>query len=376
VRYSAIAQGCEVNRYYLDHNASSPLRTDVRAALSTYVNDPLGNPGGVHWHGQRARALVERVRRLLRQSIGRSDGRVVFTSGATEANNLLLKSLPTETVVVCSRIEHASVLEPLLGHSGTSIHWLEADPDGRLDPDGFARVARVVREGCLVLMAANNELGNLNDVTAFANVCLEFGWDMHVDAAQVHGRLGFDASHPGITSVTFSGHKAGGPPGVGALWVANEKRLRPQMEGGSQEMGYRSGTENVLALAGWEPLLAHPDEQSWQSLAAVRDELERWLEQTFGARANGDLQRRLPNTLHCSFPDRDAEEVVMALDLEQVSISAGSACTAGSQELSHVLRAMPWDDARRRGGVRISFGPEHVDLRLEFLKQRFMDALK
>lgn len=363
-----------MNRFYLDHNGSSPLRADVRAALGSYINDPLGNPGGVHWHGQRSRALVERVRRLLRQSLGRPDGRIVFTSGATEANNLLIKSLPVDQLVATSRLEHVSVLQPLSATRTHEIRWLEHDDEGRLDLDSFETLARSGR-GTLLVMAANNELGNINDTLSLADLCVQYGWRMHVDAAQLHGRLDFSAAHPGISSVTVSAHKAGGPGGVGALWVAEQKGLRAMIEGGAQEMGFRSGTENVLGLAGWEPLLASPEPASWLALRPVRDALERWLVEEFGVQVNGDRVRRLPNTLHCSFVGREAEETVMALDLEQVSISAGSACTAGSQEVSHVVQALRWDDARRRGAVRLSLGPEHAGLDLDALKERFRDAL-
>jgi cysteine desulfurase len=361
-----------MNRFYLDHNASSPLASDVADALRAAIAESLGNPGGVHWHGQKARALVERTRRQVAQRLGTSSGTVTLTSGATEANNTLVSSLRPGTRVLVSRLEHASVLESIAARTDLGVDFIPNDGGGSLDLD-FIRESLSASPAWVFVCAANNELGNRNPVEEIAELASATGSCLHVDAVQVFGRIPW-AVPTGCTSATVSAHKAGGPMGTGALWVDGEHTFEPILRGGAQERGRRAGTENTLALAGFSALLAREPDSRWQEVQTVRDAMEGWLKERFNVRVNG-TSNRLPNTLHCSFPDRDAEEIVMALDLEQVSIAAGAACSAGSNEISHVVRALSDDVGQQRGGVRISFGPEHAGMELEPLQERFVDAL-
>ncbi len=361
-----------MNRFYLDHNASSTLSPAVADAMRAAIADHCGNPGGVHWHGQRARALVERTRRQVRQRLGGSDGQVTFTSGATEANNMVVASLPEGARVLVSPLEHASVLLPISARSDLSVTFIPNDERGVVDLS-FIENALAEAPASVFVCAANNEIGNLNPVAEIAQLAQRTGASLHIDAVQLFGR--YDWSVPeGCTSVTMSAHKAGGPVGVGALWTSGRVAVQPLLHGGAQERGRRPGTENTLALAGFHALLVSGPDPRWTAVGAARDAMQRWLQERFGVDVNGGPER-LPNTLHCSFPDRDAEELVMALDLEQVSIAAGSACSAGSNEVSHVLRAMRDDVGWQGGGVRISFGPEHCEMELAHLQQRFEDAL-
>lgn len=363
-----------MERYYLDHNANSPLAPAVRSRLRTFLDDPLTNAGGVHWHGQRSKAVVERARRTVLAQLGRTDGKVAFTSGATEATNLWVHSLPTGAHVATTPLEHAATLHALKRRTDIHLSWLDVDSTGRLSLESVAGFLAAHPGGWLSMSAANNELGNLYPVAAVAELAASSGSRVHVDAAQVFGRLPWEAP-VGVCAVTLSAHKAGGPLGVGALWHSADIALQPLLVGGAQERGSRAGTEDVYAIAGFLALLECPQHSEWKALADVRNALQNGLVTRFGAIVLGDSENRLPNTVNVALPGRDSEETVMALDLEQVSISAGSACTAGSMEISHVIAALGLSDEISRSAVRFSLGPEHVGMDVEALLERIAEAL-
>lgn len=348
-----------MTRIYLDHNATSPMLPEISERLRRHLQEGVGNPGSVHREGQHARGLLEQARGKVLRSIAGQHGVLTFTSGATEANNVALQSLRAGELLVTTRLEHPSLrdLAEVLEERGVRLRWLEHDARGRIDLEA---AAGVVEGGALVaITAANNELGNWNPVAELGQLCLERGARLHVDAAQVWGRLPFSVS-PGVSSVTLSAHKAGGPIGIGALWAASPSLYSAQTFGGQQERGRRAGTENVLfadamaALVDSERFQANAD--AWASTAALRDELWARLADLGGLR-NGDVERALPNTLNVSFPGTEAEEMVMALDLEGVAISAGSACTAGSMDVSPVIAALGFDEGRTASALRFSLGP-------------------
>jgi cysteine desulfurase len=363
-----------MERYYLDHNANSPLAPAVRARLRAFLDDPLTNPGGVHWHGQRSKAVIERARRTVLAQLGRTDGRVVFTSGATEATNLWVNSLPAGASVATTPLEHAATLQALQRRADLQLSWLEVDSFGRLLTESVARYLTAHPRGWVSMSAANNELGNVYPIAAVAEMAAASGGKVHVDAAQVFGRLPWEAP-VGVCAATLSAHKAGGPMGVGALWYSADVALQPLLVGGAQERGSRAGTEDVYAIAGFLALLESPRHQEWQALGQVRNDLQTGLQERLGVQVLGDPDHRLPNTLNVAFPGRDSEETVMALDLEQVSVAAGSACTAGSMEISHVIAALRLPDSVSRSAVRISLGPEHVGMDVEALLERITEAL-
>ena len=340
---------------YLDHNASSPMSAGVRAHLTRVLQDPPGNPGSVHAVGQQARGLLERARRGVMKALGVSHGRVVFTSSATEANALALHALAPDFTLRCARVEHPSVVAQADARSraGLPVAWLDHDAVGApLVPDS-ARGAQ------LAVVLANNELGTWTDVDAFASCALEHDALLHVDASQVVGRLPWTPP-PGVTSVTLSAHKSGGPVGIGALWFTERVDPTPLLIGGHQERGARAGTENVLLIDAWATALQQGPDPAWAALGAVRDAFETTLVQTLGAVINGG-GHRLPNTTNLSIPGVDAETALMALDLDGVCASAGSACTAGSIDPSPTIAALGVSGWRLHNALRFSFGPEHAD---------------
>lgn len=345
-------------RLYFDHNASSPLRSELRARMQEVLGLRFANPGSIHQEGQAARTLIEQARARVLASIDGQSGALTFTSGATEANNIALQSLQPGDVLLTSRLEHPSIRDTAerLEEQGVELRWLEHDSHGRWRLDTLPTMLQGVR--LCALTAANNELGNINDVETVAAHCLEAGVPLHLDAAQVWARWPFKVL-PGVSSVTFSAHKAGGPVGVGALWVDQPQRYPAQSFGGHQERGRRAGTENVLFIDAMSRLPALTGDE-WMVLAPLRDCLARELEALGGVR-NGDPVRAMPNTLNISFEGIEAEEMVMALDLEGVAISAGSACTAGSMEVSAVIDALGFRHERSMSALRWSLGPGHTE---------------
>lgn len=345
---------------YLDHNAHSPLRSDVRALLAAHLERPPANPGSVHRHGQRARGLIERARRAVQGALGVSAGRVVFTGSATESNNLALLGAHRPGALVVSRLEHPSVVEAA-ERCGRTLCWWPNDGEGRLDVAWLEATLAREAVALVAVTAGNNELGTMHDLGTIAALCAAHEAGLHVDAAQVFGRLTFSAP-VGATTVTMSAHKAGGPVGVGALWLLDDGLLRPRIVGGHQERGLRAGTEDAARIDA-VGLLARTVEDvapTWRALEPVRAAFEARLVEQLGAQVNGRGDARLPNTCNVSVPGIDAEEALMALDLAGIAASSGSACTAGSVDPSPVVLALGQGDERARTALRFSFGPEHA----------------
>ncbi|TVQ98417.1 MAG: aminotransferase class V-fold PLP-dependent enzyme [Deltaproteobacteria bacterium] len=362
-----------MSRLYLDHNATSPLRPVARGALDAILGEgrPL-NAGSVHAEGQWARTRLERARQMILDAAGWSGDELVFTAGATESNHLVIHAL--KGVVVSSRLEHPSVVNPLEKLEAVGLlecRWVPHDGEGRHDTAALQDILQGADHA--LVTAANNELGVVTDLAAWAGACAVAGVPLHVDASQVFGRLPLELPD-GVTSVTLSAHKAGGPVGVGALLLRGGRVVHPVLPGGHQERGRRPGTENVAFAHAWAELLRQREDRLWQGLAPVRDAFERRLE-TAGARVLAKAAPRLPNTSSVEFPGGDAEEMLMLLDLAGIAASAGSACSAGSIDPSPVLLALPLGEEAARRVLRFSLGPEHVGLAGDDLGLRVLRAL-
>ena len=348
---------------YLDYNATAPLRPAVREALLAAL-DTLGNPSSPHGFGRRARALVEAARACLADFAAAPGSGVVFTAGASEANNLALKGLPAAAIAV-SAGEHPSVLA-----AAPEAERLPLDGEGRLDLQALAAwLQRAPRPALVALHAANNETGVIQPLMeAAAQVRGAGGW-LHVDAVQAAGRLPAADWAPAADSLALSAHKLGGPQGVGALVLRRETPLTAQLTGGGQERRRRAGTEAVALIAAFGAALdeaARLQPAETLRLSALRQRLEQGLGAldtavvVFGAGAE-----RLSNTTCFALPGTRAETFLIALDLEGVAVSSGSACSSGKVEGSHVLAAMGVAPELAAAALRISTGwdsrPEHVD---------------
>ena len=352
-------------RLYLDWNATAPVLPEVREAMTETLASVPGNASSVHQDGQAARAVVERARRSIAAAVGAPAQAVVLTGGATESNNQVLRdhvATTDEPFVICTAVEHPSVLEVVeqLGEEGVEIAVWPVDEAGCLDVEWLE--ARLDDGATLVsAMWANNETGNIYDVSRIVEIAHRANAVVHVDATQAFGRIPLDFDEAGIDFMTLSFHKMGGPKGVGATVVREGRTIGALYAGGHQERGRRPGTENVPAIAGVEAAasccVARRNE--WTEALASRKEafVTTLREVTESLELRGDPDGQLPNTVNVAFDGVDGEDLLMALDLEGVSASSGSACTAGSLEPSHVILAMGYGEERARESVRFSFGP-------------------
>lgn len=359
------------HRAYLDHNATSPLRPEARSVMRRLLDaaDDHGNPSSVHREGRAARAVVARAREQVARATGARPGDLVFTGSATEANTQALRGVFADAAsagkapgLVVTAVEHPSVSDParaLAASGAAELVVVGVGPEGQLD-DRDWRSALAGAPRLVSVMAANNETGALFDVPAVCAAAHEAGALAHVDAAQALGRVPVDVCAWGADLVSISSHKLGGPAGVGALWVRPGVELSALMLGGHQERNRRAGTEAVWALAGFGAA-AEAATRSLSAeaarLAALRDALwDGLVARIEGVHRVAPRARALPNTLHVWFDGADGETLLIALDLEGVAASSGSACTAGSLDPSPVLLAMGVPAAAARSALRLSLG--------------------
>jgi cysteine desulfurase len=346
---------------YLDHNATSPLRSQAAEAVS-HALGVWGNPSSVHADGRAARRIVEDARRRVAGLAGTNPAAVVFTSGGTEANNLALRGCGRRRILA-SASEHLSVLEAADG-----IETIPVDGDGVVDLDALRKMLSDGADAVVSVMLANNETGVIQPVPAVAELARAAGALFHCDAVQGAGKVPLNFKDLGADMVTLSAHKIGGPKGAGALIVDDRVQLRPLIRGGGQERGRRSGTENVPGITGFGAAaeLATAELKGAVDLAALRDRLESGLiEYIPGARVIAGDAARLPNTSCIALPGVSAETQLMALDLAGFAVSAGSACSSGKVKASHVLRAMGLADEVAGCAIRVSLGPTNNEAEID-----------
>ena len=374
-------------RVYLDCNATTPLADEVARTMERCLRETFGNPSSLHWAGTQARDAVETARSQVASLLCCDATEVVFTSGGTEANNHALKGLyfarrhrRRSFHVVISQIEHPAVLEPcrFLESLGAEVRRVAVDRQGLVDPDD---VRQALRPGTdlVSVMHANNEVGTIQPIAEIARIAHEHGALFHTDAAQSVGKIAVDVEALGVDLLTIAGHKFYAPQGVGALFVSERVELEPLLHGAGHEGARRAGTENVLEIVGLGAAceLAH----SWlddASVAGLRDAFWAALEDEFGDQVvlNGHPDRRLPNTLNVSFIGQLASEILGRMP--NVAASTGSACHAGTTEISPVLKAMRVPDVAGCGAIRFSLGRQttrsEIELVVEQLKSLCLGA--
>jgi len=333
--------------------------------MKRFISDDVeGNPASVHLSGQRARRLLEEARAQVALLIGAPPRSIVFTSGGTESNNLAIFGTLRITArrrIVTSTIEHSSILTPIaeLERRGFEVVRLPVDAEGKLLVHG--NLDAINQNTALVSVGlANSEVGTIQAIGQVAQAAQTAGANFHIDAAQAAGRIPISVEEGGCDLMTISAHKLGGPAGIGALYVRPGCRLAPQLLGGPQEVGLRAGTPNLCGALGFgaaarEAMTCMADEQG--RIAALSRLLLTRLESSIERlRLNGPREGRLENTLNLTFPAVLGETLLIALDLESIEISMGSACAAGAVEPSHVLLAMGRSAMEARGSVRLSIG--------------------
>ncbi len=368
-------------RIYFDHNATSPVDPQVVDAMHRVLREEFGNPSSIHVFGQRAKALVDEARAAVAALVDGEPSEVVFTSGGTEADNLAIRGVAEALEatgrrhLVASAIEHEAVLNTLkaLARRGWQTTLLPVDASGIVSPDALGEV--LTDQTALVsVMLANNEIGTIQPVATLAAMAHARGTLFHTDAVQAVGKIPVSVKALGVDLLSLSGHKFGGPKGVGALWIRRGLRLVAQATGGRQERNRRAGTENVPGIVGLgtaAALAASKIETEGPRLAALRDRLERGvLARVPGTAVNGAREPRVPNTTNISFDGVEAESLLIALDLEGVAVSTGSACSSGTLEPSHVLRAMGLPAHRTQNSIRFSLGAGNTAEEVDYLLER------
>lgn len=353
-------------RIYLDHAATTPLRPEVRAAMEPYLSaDGFGNPSSLHADGQRAKRALDAARDTLAQALGAQFSEITFTSGGTEADNAALVGVLLArgrgSHLVTTQIEHEAVRETarFLERLGFGVTFVPVDTQGRVAPQAVAE-ALTDRTALVSVMHASNEVGTIQPLREIADIVHARGAYFHTDAVQTFGQLPVHVRDLGADLLTVSAHKIYGPKGAGALYVRSGVPIEPLLHGGGQERERRAGTENVPAIVGFGEAVRRmlPEREAEATrltklrglfLAALHQRIPQVV-------LNGHPTERLPNNLNVSFPGIDAETLLLALDRAGVSASAGSACTSGSIEPSHVLTAMGLPDEKVKSAIRLTLG--------------------
>ncbi|MFF8954373.1 cysteine desulfurase family protein [Streptomyces sp. NPDC014894] len=357
---------------YLDHAATTPMLPEAVEAMTAQLT-VTGNASALHAAGRRARRTVEEARETLAEALGARPSEVVFTSGGTEADNLAVKGLywqrrdadPARTRVLASPVEHHAVLDAvdwLAEHEGATVEYLPVDGYGRVHPEALREA--IERDPADVALAtvmwANNEIGTIMPIAELASVAREFDVPFHSDAVQAFGQTEVGFAGSGLAAMTVSGHKIGGPYGIGALLLGREHTPVPVLHGGGQERHVRSGTLDAPAIAAFAVagrLAAERRETYAREVGALRDELvTAVLAAVPDAVLGGDPHDRLPANAHFAFPGCEGDSLLLLLDAQGIECSTGSACTAGVAQPSHVLLATGTDPELARGTLRFTLG--------------------
>jgi cysteine desulfurase len=362
---------------YLDHAATTPMLPEAIEAMTAQMA-MIGNASSLHTSGRAGRRVVEESRETIAQALGARPSEVLFTSGGTESDNLAIKGTfwarrdadPRRVRLLVSTVEHHAVLDCvdfLEAHEGAKVTWLEVDHVGRVHPETVRSAIEADPDSVALVsvMWANNEVGTVQPIAEIAAVAHEFGIPMHTDAVQAAGQVEVDFARSGVDLMSISGHKVGGPQGVGALLARRDATLVPLTHGGGQERQVRSGTLDVPAIRGFAVAMRLAtanlaDDAS--RLVVLRDKLIRGAQDAgFGVHVSGDWEpgdgkRRLPGNAHLLVPGCDGDSLLYLLDAAGVECSTGSACQAGVPQPSHVLLAMGMPEQQARGALRLTLG--------------------
>ena len=358
---------------YLDNNATTRPAPEVVEAMLPFLREWYGNPSSVHRFGQKSRQAIDEARGQIAAAIGCADSEIIFTGGGTEAINSAIRGLlsarsPRKRIVTTT-VEHSATRElcAQLAREGAEIVEIAVDREGELDLDGFN--AAVDESVALVtVMWANNETGVLFPVEEIARVCRDRKVPFHCDGTQAVGKIPVNVVTAGIDVMSFAAHKFHGPKGVGGLYQRRGVRTRPLIIGGPQERNRRGGTENVPGIVGMGKAaeLAVARLTEMKRVAQMRDELERRiLSEIADTHVNGSVEHRLPNTTNIGFARLEAEAILLLLSEQGICASAGAACSSGSLEPSHVLRAMNIDERIAHGAIRFSLSRYTTEAEIE-----------
>ena len=377
---------------YLDHAATTPMLPAAVEAMTQHLLD-VGNPSSLHASGRRSRRVVEESRERIAQALNCRPGEVVFTSGGTEADNLALKGVyrarraadPRRTRILSTSVEHHAVLDPLgwLGEREEArVELLPVDARARLDVAALREAVESdpASVALISVMWANNEVGTLQPIEEVVAIAAEHGIPVHTDAVQAVGAVPVDFAASGVDALTLTGHKVGGPYGVGALVVRREVDVTALVHGGGQERDIRSGTIDTPAIAGFaaavELSVKHQADHAVR-VGALRDDLVRRVAEVVPeAHLHGDVDHRLPGNAHLGFPGCEGDSLLMLLDARGIECSTGSACSAGVPQPSHVLLAMGCDEEGARHSLRFTLGRTSTEADVDALVEAIGPAVE
>lgn len=363
-----------MNKIYLDYCATTPLAPEVFEAMRPFMTQLFGNASSIHSFGRDAKVAIDHARESVAQALHALPQEIAFTSGGTEANNAALlghaQTYSAPKHLVTSRIEHPSVLQTVreLEKRGWVCAYVDPDEAGMITAEAVAQALRP-DTALISIMHANNEVGTINPIAEIALLAQERGILFHTDAVQTFGKLSIDLRAVPISMLTLSGHKIYGPKGVGALFVRRGVKSNSILHGGKQERERRPGTENVAAIVGLGKaieLRRQEHESEWQRLRTLSENFIARVKSVYpNVSFNGNAAYRLPGVINLSFAGMDSLAMVMSLDLQGLAVSNGSACSSGSVEPSHVLRAMKLNRERANSAIRFSIGKYTTQAELE-----------
>ncbi len=366
-----------MKKIYLDHNATTPVHSEVVKEMLPYYREIYGNASSFHQFGQQARKAVEEAREKVAVFIGAKSGEIIFTGGGTEADNFAIKGIAYANQakgkhIITSSIEHHAVLNSCkyLEKQGFRITFLPVDKYGLINPE---EVKKTIGEETILIsiMHANNEMGTIEPVAEVGKIAKEKGIYFHIDAVQSAGKIPVKVDELNVDLVSLSGHKLYGPKGVGILYIRKGTKIQPLIHGGHHEKNKRAGTENVpgiIGLAKAMEIASVTMEEEAIRLTNLRDRL--WVrinEKIEDVFLHGHERERLPNTLNLSFEGVEGEAIILDLDMKGIAVSTGSACTSGTLEPSHVLKAMGVNPQVAQGAIRFSLGEGNTQEDIDYV---------
>ena len=374
-----------MEKIYLDHNATTPLHPEVLNAMLPAFQDNFGNPSSIHSFGRSARVQLDEAREKVARLIGASSSEIIFTSGGTEANNLALLGVALkdkEKKIITSKTEHPSVLNPCrqLEEQGVEVHYLDVDRFGRIDINNLE--SQITESTALIsLQHANSETGVLQDIKKISELARSNGVLFHTDAVQSVAKIEFDLKDYPVDMLSISAHKFNGPKGVGALFLRKgTPALFAPVSGGSQEKKRRGGTENVAGIIGFgkacEIAIKRVSTLEVSRVAELKDYFyNKVYEMIPGTELFGDMQNSLPNTLNLGFAGVEGDTLLIAMDMEGVAVSTGSACSSGTGLPSPVLQAMGLPDNKINSSIRFSLGCSTTKKELDSMLKTLVKAV-
>jgi len=370
---------------YLDNAASTAVHPDVVKEMMPYFDVQYGNPSSIHQFGRKAKNAIQKARKQVSALISAEPDEILFTSGGTESNNTILYGIPKSqgqkfvlNHIITSSIEHEAILEPCrdLEKNGVKVTYLSVDEHGIVNPNDI--INSINPQTVIVsVMFANNEVGTIQPIKEISKICNKYQIPLHTDAVQAVGKIPINVEELGVDALSISSHKINGPKGVGALFIKKGLTIAPEILGGGQENGLRSGTENVASIVGFGKACDIAKEKLNENISHFQtlhsSMLSRIVKEIPHVKLNGHTEKRIFNNIHLTFLGVNGEDLIIKLDEHGIAASTGSACSVHTQKASHVLKAMGFNHEQITGSLRISFGYmntlDEVEQAVEVLKK-------